>query len=49
MTELEGMNMSMNDINYLNPGCMIGVYNKVQYDMDNGEPIPVEVGGCVMC
>jgi hypothetical protein len=49
MTELTGMNMSMNGLNYFDPGCMIGAYNKLQFNMDNGQPIPVEVGGCVMC
>jgi hypothetical protein len=53
MTELGGMSMSMNmnGLNYFEPGCMIGACNKMQFNMDNGQPIPipVEVGGCVMC
>ena len=39
----------MNGLNYFEPGCIIGAYNKMQFNMDDGQPIPVEVGGCVMC
>jgi hypothetical protein len=49
VTELGGMSINMNGLNYFEPGCMISACNKRQFNMDNGQPIPVEVGGCVMC
>jgi hypothetical protein len=43
------MSTDMNGLNYFEPGCMIGAFNKMQFNMDDGQPIPVEVGGSVMC
>jgi hypothetical protein len=40
---------SMTGINYKEPGAMVMFYNKLQLDIEAGGPVPVTVGGFIVC